>query len=66
MTTLTLDQAAAKYGVEKKKIVGRVLRNDFEDALWVDNDENGQPILADDWRLEKLARLANSAGDSRE
>ena len=55
MTTLTLDQAAAKVDVEKKKLAGRVLRNDFDDPIWVDKNDAGEALVADDWRLERLA-----------
>lgn len=63
MTTITIDEACAKYGLERKALIGRCLRDLLEDPLVIDCTGNNY-LLADDWRLKKMAnpRVPDKSG----
>lgn len=53
---ISIADACAKYGIERKLLIGRLLRNDLEDPLTVSGDRNKieTVMIADDWRLQQL------------
>ena len=53
---ITIDEACAKYGIERKLLIGRLMRNAFEDPLTVSGDANNIDtiMIADDHRLWAL------------
>ena len=55
MDLISLADAATLTGLSEKALLGLAARNDREDPVVVDLDENGRPVFANDWRLERLA-----------
>lgn len=53
---LTIDEAVQKYGIPKAKLIGHCVREADEDPLAIDRDENGEYLIADDWRLHRLVK----------
>ena len=47
---ITIEAACEKYGITRGKLIGHVMRNDYEDPVPVSATE-----VLDDWRLQKLA-----------
>ena len=47
---ITIDAACAKYNITRGKLIGHVMRNDYDDPVPVSATE-----VLDDWRLQKLA-----------
>jgi hypothetical protein len=52
---LTFPAAVAKYNIPMPRLAGLALRDGFNDPMIVERNENGEYLLADDWRLQRLA-----------
>lgn len=63
---ISIDGACAKYGIERKTLIGRLARNGIRDPLTVSGDASKPEtiMIADDWRLWELK--SDIAGDGRE
>ena len=48
--SLTIEAACAKYNITRGKLIGHVMRADYDDPVPVSATE-----VLDDWRLQKLA-----------
>lgn len=65
MDKLTIDEACAKYGFEKKRLIGLCLRNDGDDPLVVEM-RGDEYLVLDDHRLQNAAkRLPPKANTSQ-
>lgn len=48
---LTITDACLKYGIEAAPLIHACGRNGWDDPLAVDKTDNGELVVADDWRL---------------
>lgn len=53
---ISIADACVKYGIERKMLIGRLMRNDLEDPLTKSGDARRPEtiMIADDWRLQQL------------
>jgi hypothetical protein len=60
---ISIADACVKYGIERKLLMGRLMRNGLRDPITVSGkvDDIETILIADDWRLQDLSTVSKSS-----
>lgn len=56
MNTIPITEAAARDNIPLGRLYSLAKLERFDDPLIVEHTETGEPVLADDWRLARVAK----------
>jgi len=59
---ISIADACTKYGIERKTLIGRIMRNELKDPITVSGnaEDPDSVMIADDWRLQALDTAGGS------